>query len=40
MATANAHPKFDLISSGHVVGAQVVDPERQGDRRNRPLDDR
>ncbi len=26
MATATAHPKFNLISSEHVVGAKVYDP--------------
>lgn len=26
MATATAHPKFNLISSEHVVGATVYDP--------------
>ena len=26
MATATAHPKFNLISSEHIVGATVYDP--------------
>jgi sporulation protein YlmC with PRC-barrel domain len=26
MATATAHPKFNLISSEHLVGAKVYDP--------------